>query len=114
MLVDQWTQPGHPGGDECDGVCVGGVGHAALTGGDHPRPRGQLRRDVNDLLALGEQPSGDVPADALAAFDSPDPVRPLLGILTVAVQPARSVLKRPVPRTASSLIITSMVAERLC
>jgi hypothetical protein len=32
-------------------------------------------------MTIGQQPVGDMPADALAALDRPDPVRPLLGVL---------------------------------
>lgn len=95
LIVDQRAQPGHAGADQRDGVGVGGIGLAALAGGEHPRPGGQLRWDVDDLLAVGEQPVGDVPADALAALDRPDPVRLLAGVLphrrvavAVGVEPA--------------------------
>ena len=76
LVGDDRAQPGHPGADQRDRVRVGGVGLAALPGREHPRPRGQLRRHVHDVLAVGEQPVGDVPADALAALDRPDPLRP--------------------------------------
>src|SRR4029453_10629108 len=36
-----------------------------------------LGRDVDDLFTVGQQPVGDVLADAGAALDRPDPVRPL-------------------------------------
>jgi hypothetical protein len=61
-------------------VRVGSVGLAALPGGEDPRPRGQLRRHVNDLFAVGEQPVGDVLADAGTALDRPNPVRPLFSV----------------------------------
>jgi hypothetical protein len=35
-------------------VRIGGIGLAALSGGEDPCPGGQLRRDVDDLLAIGE------------------------------------------------------------
>jgi hypothetical protein len=54
-----------------------GVVDAALTGGEHPGSRGQLRWDVNDVLAVSEQPVGNVLADAGTALDRPDPVWPL-------------------------------------
>jgi hypothetical protein len=57
-------------------VSVGGIGLAALSGGEHPGTRRQLGWNVNDLLALREQPVRDVPADPLAALDRPHPVRP--------------------------------------
>ena len=50
------------------------VGLAALAGGEHPHPRRQLRRHIHHRLAVGDQPLGDVPADAVAALDRPDPV----------------------------------------
>jgi hypothetical protein len=55
---------------------VGGVGLAALPGGEHPRMGGQLRRHIDDLLTVGQQPAGDMPANALASLDRPSPVRP--------------------------------------
>ena len=78
LVVDHRTQPGHPGADQRDRVGVGGVGLAALAGREDPGPRRQLRRDVDDLLAIGQQPQRDVAADAAAALDRPDPVRPPL------------------------------------
>jgi hypothetical protein len=60
---------------------VGGVSLAALSGREHPSSGRQLRRNINDLLAAGQEPVGDVPADALAALDGPDAVGPLLGVL---------------------------------
>jgi hypothetical protein len=80
LVVDQRAQPCHAGADQRDGVCIGGVGLAALPGGEHSRPGGQLWWDIHDLLAIGQQPVGDVPADSLAALDRPDPVRPPPGV----------------------------------
>jgi hypothetical protein len=54
------------------------VGLAPLSGGEHQRPGGQLRWDIDDLLAVGQQPVGDVSADALAALDQPDSCQPVL------------------------------------
>jgi len=71
LVIDHRPQPGHPGADQGDGVRVGGVGLAALTGGEGAHPRGQLRRDVDDLLAVGQEPQRDVPAEAVAALDGP-------------------------------------------
>jgi hypothetical protein len=48
LVIDHWTQPGHAGADQRDAVGVGGISLAALTGREHPRPGGQLRRDVDD------------------------------------------------------------------
>jgi hypothetical protein len=80
LVVDHRTQTGHPGADQGDRVRVGGVGLAALPGGEHPRPGRELRGHVDDLFAVGEQALGDVPADALATLDRPHPVRPLPAI----------------------------------
>jgi hypothetical protein len=35
VVADHGPQPGHPGPDERDRVCVGGVGLAALPGREH-------------------------------------------------------------------------------
>jgi len=70
-------------------VGVGGVGLASLTGGEHPRPRGQLRRHVDDVLPVGQQPEGDVAADAVAALDRPDAVRPGAHVLAELREPGR-------------------------
>jgi hypothetical protein len=66
------TQPGHG-----HAVGINWVGLAALPGVEDPRPRGQLRRHVQDGFAVGHQALGDVPADAIAALDRPDPIREL-------------------------------------
>jgi len=54
---------------------VGRVGLASLTSREHPRPRGQLRGHVDDLLTRSEQPLGHVVPDPAAALDRPDPVQ---------------------------------------
>jgi hypothetical protein len=58
-------------------VRVDRVGLAALPGVEDPHPGGQFRRHVQDGLAVGDQPLGDVPPDAGASLDRPDPVREL-------------------------------------
>jgi len=40
LVIDDRSQAGHAGADERDGVRVGGVGLAALPGGEHPSPGG--------------------------------------------------------------------------
>ena len=77
FIIDHRSQPAQPGADQCDRVRVGGVGLTALAGGGGAHPGGQLRRDVDDLLAVGQEPQRDVPADAVAALDGPHPLRPL-------------------------------------
>ena len=74
FVVDDRTQSGHPDPDQRDGVGVGGVGLAALTGREDPGPRRQLRWHVDDLLAGSQQPHRDVMADPVAALDRPHPV----------------------------------------
>jgi hypothetical protein len=80
FVVDRGPSPAHPGTDQGDGVGVGGVGLAALSGGEDPGPGGQLRWHVDDLFTIGQQAGGDVPADALTTLDSPHPVRPPPGV----------------------------------
>ena len=108
------AQPRHPGADQRDRVRVGGVGLAALPGGEHPGPRGQLRRHVHDVLAVGEEPVGDVPPDAFAALDRPHPLRPRGTCRASRRSPRRVVSNRPPPTTVSSAVITSIVTLRLC
>jgi hypothetical protein len=71
------------------------IGLATLSGGEDPCSGGQLGWDVDDLFAVGQEPVGDVLADAGAALDSPDPVRPLPAVaqhrvvsVTVGAEPA--------------------------
>ena len=77
-------------GDHGDAVGIDRVGLAALAGGEHPRPGRQLRRHVHHGLAVGDQALSDVPADAVAALDRPQPVLVLAaggehGLVAVAV-----------------------------
>jgi hypothetical protein len=52
----------------------------ALAGGEHPGLRGELGRYVQHGLAVGDEPLGEVFADAMAAFHGPpDPVRSTTG-----------------------------------
>jgi hypothetical protein len=66
-----------PQGDQRDGVRIDRVGLAAVAGGEHPHLRGQLGGHVKDGLAVVDQAVRQVPADAVAALDRPDPVREL-------------------------------------
>ena len=43
---------------------------------DHPCPRRQLRRHVDHRFAVGDEPLRQMPADAVAALDRPDAIRP--------------------------------------
>ena len=80
LVVDDRAQAGHPGANQGDRVRVGGVGLAALPGGEDADPGGQLRGHVDDLLPVGEKSGSDVPADAAAALDSPDALWPTLRV----------------------------------
>jgi NAD(P)-dependent dehydrogenase (short-subunit alcohol dehydrogenase family) len=97
LVTGHRAKTGHAGRGERDGVRIGGVGLAALPGGEHPGPGGQLGRDIDDVLAVGEQPVRQVPADALASLDRPGPFRP------APHGPAH----RPVPRGAGVIPATS-------
>ena len=93
---------------------VSGVGLAALTGGEYPCPRGQLRGYIKNGFAVGHQALSDVPADAVAALDRPHPVGvPTAGgehgLVAVAVG-----AKPALPKDTFRWSMTSMVAERLC
>ena len=81
VIGDHRSQPGHAGPDQRHGVGVGGIGLASLTSREHSRPCRELRRHVDHVLALGQEPYCDVPADPVAPLDRPDPLRPLLHVL---------------------------------
>ena len=67
-------QSGSPQGGHGDAVRVGRVGLTGLGGVEQPGSRGHFRRHVEHGLAVGDQALGDVPADAVAALDRPDPL----------------------------------------
>ena len=101
--------------DHGDAVGVDRVGLAALAGGEHPRPGGQLRRHVHHGLAVGDQALSDVPADAVAALHRPDPLRVPAAELRASPGSRRvSVPNRPCARTFSRSSMISIVADRLC
>ena len=114
LVVDHRPKPAHPGSDQGNGVGVGGVGLAALPGHEHPSTCRQLGRDVDNFLAVGREPVGDVLAEAGTALDRPDPPRPPLRVAQHRGAAAPSVPNRPPPRIASSVAITSIVADHLC
>ena len=66
-------------GGQRDRDCVAGVVFAAVAGGQLPHPSGELGRDVDDLVAVGDQLLGEDPADPGGALDGPAPLRPALG-----------------------------------
>jgi hypothetical protein len=87
IVGDHRSKPSHPSPDQRDGVRVRGVGLAALPGREHPRPSRHPRWHVDNLLTVSEQPHRDVPADAVASLDGPDPVRPSLHELGHRLEP---------------------------
>jgi hypothetical protein len=54
LVVDDRAQAGHPGADQRDRVGVGGVGLAALSGGEDPGPGRELRWNVDHPFAGSE------------------------------------------------------------
>src|SRR5215469_18405982 len=73
------------------------IGLAAPASSERPGPGRQLGWHINNLLAVGEQPVRDVPADALASLDRPYPLRP---------PPGRRE-HRPVPGRVSAIPATA-------
>ena len=76
---------------------VVGVGLAVVAGVEQPDPGRELRRDVDDLLAVLEESLRQRPAGSVAALDRPDPLRPGRGVLAhrcvagpVGGEPARA------------------------
>ncbi len=61
--------------DDGHRVSVGGIGLAALAGGEYPRPRRQLRRNIKNGLTVSDQPLGNMPANAAASPGRPHAVR---------------------------------------
>ena len=66
-------------GSQADGHGVVAVGLAAMAAGEHPDPRGQLRRHIDDWLTAGYQLLSQGPACSVAALDGPPPGPPLAG-----------------------------------
>ena len=114
LVIDDRAQAGHAGRGERDRMRVGGVGFAALTGGEHPGPGRQLGRDVHHMLTVGDQPPGDVPADARHPSTAQVRSGHRRTARRIARYPDASVPYRPPPSTASSAVMTSIVADRLC
>jgi hypothetical protein len=66
-----------------------GIGLAALTGAEHPRSGGEIRRHIDDVLAVGEEPLGQGTAGPVAAFDGPHPEPDQSNRWTAALRAAR-------------------------
>jgi hypothetical protein len=95
-------------------VCVDRVGLAAVAGGEYPHLRRQLRRHIQNDLAVVDQAVRDVLADAVAALNRPLPVsEPAPGHQHFRVT---TLIGAEFSRHdyAAELLITSIVAERLC
>ena len=60
--------------DHRDGVRVVRVGLAVVPGVQRPGPGRELRRDVDDVLAVGQQPLRQRPAGTVAALHRPRPL----------------------------------------
>ncbi len=71
FVGDDRPQSAHAGADQGDGVRVGGVGLAALSGGEHPCPRRELRGHVDDVLASADELLGEQRSDPGGALDGP-------------------------------------------
>ena len=93
---------------------ISGIGFAALTGGEHPDPGGQLRWHIDHQLTIGEQPLGDVFPDPVAALDRPRPISKLLTELEHRLV-AGDVGGEPVAtKNRFVAAVTSIVADLLC
>src|SRR5439155_21245424 len=70
-----WRKPVVRNATTATAVGVDRVGLAALPGREHPRAGGQLRWHVDDVLTVGDQALGHMPADTVAALHRPHPLR---------------------------------------
>ncbi|MEJ7741594.1 MAG: hypothetical protein WKF73_03005 [Nocardioidaceae bacterium] len=70
--------------DDRDGVGVAGIGLAVVAGVEQPDSGRELGRHVHDLLAGLEEALRQWSAGAVAALDSPDPLRPRLRIASAS------------------------------
>jgi hypothetical protein len=68
-------------------------------------------REVDDLLAVLEESLRARPARIVAAFDSPGPIRPRLGVLAFRAIAGSVGVNRPEPSSWSHSSTTSMVAQ---
>jgi len=64
--------------DDRDGARVTGVALAAVSDVEDPRPRRELRRNVEDLLPVGDQALRELNTHPAGAFDRPGPLGPTL------------------------------------
>jgi hypothetical protein len=67
-----------------------------------------------DIALEADEPVGHVSVNTRAALDRPDPIRHALTYSSITAWPSVSVPNRPVPTIDSSLVMTSIVTDRLC
>ena len=63
--------------DDRDRVRIQRIGLAVMAGVEEPHPRGQLRRNIEDLFAGLDQALRQRTTGTVGALDRPDPMRPL-------------------------------------
>jgi hypothetical protein len=80
-----------------------GVGLAVVTGVEQPDPSSELRRDVDNVLAVLEESLRQRAAGAVAALDRPDPLG--LGAGVLAHRRVASPIGRESPRPKRLLVL---------
>jgi hypothetical protein len=76
VVVGQHPQVRGPDRDHGDRVRIVCVGLSVVPGVEQPRPSRQLGRHIDHPFTVREQSLRQRPARAVAALDSPDPLRP--------------------------------------
>ncbi|MEJ7743128.1 MAG: hypothetical protein WKF73_11570 [Nocardioidaceae bacterium] len=99
--------------DQHDGMRIGRVGLAPLTGIEHLCPGGQLRRNV-DHLPGGQQPLRDRTTDPIRPLDHPHPIRPLRREPAQLTEASRVGAEPAFARSTSRVSRASIVTDRLC
>jgi len=75
-LKHRGIQLGGAAGGQRGADGVGRIRLPAVSGREHPNPGGQLRRHVDDRLAVTEEPLGHGAAESAHVFDRPPTLRP--------------------------------------
>jgi hypothetical protein len=109
LIIGDPAQARHPGSGQRDRMRAGRICFTALPGGEYPGAGRQLRRHVHHVLTIGQQPAGDVPANALAALDRPGPLRPPLHPRQHGPVPGRV---RPIPASAHDGLVACHDLDR--
>ena len=81
FVVDHRPQSAHPGPHQRNRMRIGGVGLTSLAGREDPRTCRELRWDIDDFFAHGEEPMSDVVPDPGASLDRPNPARKPVDII---------------------------------